>query len=369
MLLYPMPLSHLSRTLQSQLQIARLNHPLWSFRHILGGLRLAQKWFLHPDGTAPTPLALAWYLTHACPEKCDFCNVSRALKTAQPHLRFKDARSLIDALVPTIPVVALGGGEPMAHPDVIDIIRHIHTRNGRVFIVTSGTPIGPSLARELARSNPEMIMISLLGPEPIHDQRMGRTGAFKRTLAAIENIQQHRDRRKSRLIINCAISPSETAILPDVVRIAKDLGVDALRFSWLSFMSPTEQSTLPIAEPYFILPEEEIRAFDLDLLWNAVHKIQREETPFVQFLPRLSKSEFQAWFQGSGVERACLSLWHTLFLRPDAVVVPCGHMQNQELGSLKQHPLDDIWNHQAFKALRIQQRQKPFQMCKRCCKV
>ena len=45
-----------------------------------------------------------------------------------------------DTLVPKIPVVALGGGEPMAHPDVIDIIHHIRSKNGRNAVVTSGTP-------------------------------------------------------------------------------------------------------------------------------------------------------------------------------------------------------------------------------------
>ena len=364
-----MPLSNLSRTLQSQLLIARLNHPLWSFRHVLGGLKFAKRWFINPDGTAPTPLAIAWYLTHACPENCDFCNVSRALKEEQPHLRFTEARSLIDTLVPKIPVVALGGGEPMAHPDVIDIIHHIRSKNGRVFVVTSGTPVGPGLAKALCKAEPEMIMISLLGPEAIHDSRMGRTGAFKRTVAALDHIQRNRNPRKTRLIINCTISPKEYAMLDEVVEIGRSLKVDAVRFSWLSFMSPEENQKKPTAEPYFVLPAEEIAGFEMEPLIQKLTQIRKQWPQFVQFLPNLSQSELAAWFNGSGVQRHCLSLWHTLFLRPDSIAVPCGHMQNTELGSVLEQPLEGIWNSNAFKAIRLAQRQEAFQMCGRCCKV
>ena len=364
-----MSMTNLSRTLQSQLLIARLNHPLWSFRHVLGGLKFAKRWIINSDGTAPTPLAIAWYLTHACPEKCDFCNVSRALKEEQPHLRFKDARPLIDALVPKIPVVALGGGEPMAHPDIIDIIRHIRGNRGRVFVVTSGTPVGPTLARALCNAEPEMIMVSLLGPEAVHDNRMGRIGAFKRTVAAINHIQNNRNKKRTRLIINCTISPNEHSFLHEVVQIGQTLGVDAIRFSWLSFMSPTEQKILPQAEPYFILPESDIAEFDDEVLWQTVTQIKRQWPQFVQFLPNLSRNELHSWFHGSGVQRNCLSLWHTLFLRPDAVAVPCGHMQNLKMGSLNDTSLETIWNSSEFKSIRQKQRQQSFQMCGRCCKV
>ena len=361
--------SMLLSTVHSQMRIALLNRTLWSRRHLVGGIRLGAKWSIRRNGTAPNPLAMAWYLTHACPEKCDFCNVSRSLEVEYPTLESSRAFELIHRMVPKIPVVALGGGEPMAHPNILPIIRTIHECKGRVFLVTSGTTMGSGKAKALCDENPEMVMISLLGDEPTHDKRMGREGAYLRTISAITNVARYRNPKRTRLIVNCTVSPNEIGILDSVIQIARETGVDALRFSWLSFMSPSESEVLPKAEPYFILPQEDINSFEWRPMWEKVLEIKRKHADLVQFLPALNQREFEQWFDGHGVERACLSLWHTLFVRPDASVVPCGHMQEDSLGNLLSEPLEGIWNSAAFTQLRMSQRNNPFQMCGRCCKV
>ncbi len=351
------------------MRIALLNRTLWTPRHLSGAIRLGKRWSVRPDGRAPTPLALAWYVTHACPEKCNFCNVSRSLEVEYPTLPTTEALQLLDSLVPKIPVVALGGGEPMAHPDILQIIRGIHDRRGRVFLVTSGTTVGQNRAKQLCAEHPEMVMISLLGDEKTHDQRMGREGAYQRTIQAVQNIQRHRNPKRTRLILNCTVSPNEIDLLDAVVEIARANQVDALRFSWLSFMSPTEFAMEPKAEPYFVLPQDAIDQFAWREMWQKVTEIQRQHADIVQFLPSLNQSDFEAWFAGQGVQRACLSLWHTLFMRPDGSVVPCGHMQEDAMGDLRTQSLETVWNDPRFMQLRMQQRKAPFPMCGRCCKV
>lgn len=362
-------LATLGDTIRSQARTALVNRTLWSSRHLLGAVQLSARWSLRPDGTAPQPLAIAWYLTHACPESCDFCNVSRVLEQEVPALPFKSAQALVDRLVPQIPVVALGGGEPMAHPHVLPLIQHIHERGGRVFVVSSGTTIGPSRARELCRLHPEMVAISLLGDQASHDARMGRQGAWRRTLGAIEHIQRHRDPRRTRLIINCTIGPDEASQIDAVVDTARRLGVDALRFTWLSFMSPAQATMPPRAQPYLVLPDAQIAAFDVPALLETVRRVQRDHAGFVQFLPGLDDAQLHQWFTGPGLRRACLSLWHTLFLRPDGQAVPCGHMQDQPLVDALTQPLPEWWNSEPLRALRMTQRSQPFEMCARCCKI
>ena len=119
----------------------------------------------------------------------------------------------------------------------------------------------------------------------------------------------------------------------------------------------------------YFLAAEEIAEFETEPLIQKLTQIKNQWPQFVHFLPNLSQSELAAWFNGSGVQRHCLSLWHTLFLRPDSIAVPCGHMQNTELGSVLKKPLEGIWNSNAFKSIRLAQRQEAFQMCGRCCKV
>ena len=361
----------LRATISSQIRIATLNRSLWS----IGMLRSAvgAYWSVRTNqhGRAPSPLAVAWYVTHACPEQCDFCNVSRALEVEYPHLELSKACDVVDRVINSTQVFALGGGEPMAYPHIVPLIKHIKSRNGRVFIVTSGTTLSRSKAKELCAADPEMLMFSMLGDEKTHDMRMGRAGAFQRLISSIQTVLEFRV--NSRVILNCAIGPLDTDSIPQVINISKNLGVDALRFSWLSFMTDSENSVEPVAEPYHIVEPGTVNSSEWLNGFQRLSKLRKHigkaENGFVQFLPHLSDSELRNWFLGAGVSRTCLSLWHTLFLRPDGTIVPCGHMQSTHLGNIQSQSLESIWNGETLSSLRLSQRQNPFQMCGRCCKI
>jgi len=364
------PLPGLVRTVGSQAHTAWLNRTLWSPRHLLGAVRLPLHWALRRDYSAPHPLALAWYLTHACPEACDFCNVTQALDQEQPAMSPAQAGALVDRLVPRIPVVALGGGEPMVYPGVVDLIDRIQHRGGRVFLVTSGTPVGPGRAGDLARMGPAMIMVSILGDEASHDRRMGRAGTWRRATAAVRALVAARDPHRTRIILNCTVGPQDAEVLPAVAALARELGVDGLRFTWLSFLGASERSDHDQDSLYHVIPDAELAAFDPAPLLAAAAAVEAEYGHFVEFLPRLSPAERQAWFRpGGGVDRRCLSLWHTLFLRPDGQVVPCGHLQEAPLGSLLDQDLGGLWNGAPLREVRRAQGASPFSICHRCCKV
>ncbi|MES2643071.1 MAG: radical SAM protein [Myxococcota bacterium] len=355
---------------RSQARTAWVVRGLWSLPQLARGVQLPVSWYVRRDGTAPLPMAACHYVTYECPEACTFCNVTQVVEDWTQALSPADQIKLIDKLVPAIPTLAIGGGEPLAHPGILDYYARVKARGGRIFTVTSGTTLGPGKAKKLAAIAPDVVMFSLLGDEAGHDAAMGRVGAFQRTVGGLSNFLTERDPRKTRVIVNCAVSLENARSLRPVVDLSKKLGVDAVRFTWLSFLTESERANEPHDVTYLVLPDERLTAFDPGPTLAEARALQIDHRGYVTFHPRLDEAERRAWYTaGGGVERRCHTLWHTMFLRPDASVVPCGHLFSEPVGNLLTDDLDTVWNHPRLKQERLAQWKTPFEVCKRCCKV
>lgn len=356
--------------IRSQARTAWVVRGLWSLPQLARAVELPISWYVRPDGRAPLPLAACQYITYACPEECTFCNVTQVVEDWTTPLSESDQIRLIDRLIPRIPTLAIGGGEPLAHPGILDHYARIKQRGGRIFTVTSGTTLGASKAKKLAAIGPDVVMFSLLGDEAAHDKAMGRAGAWQKTVGGLSNFLQERDPKRTRVIVNCAVSLDNPMGMRAVVDTARRLGADAVRFTWLSFLTDTERLRERHKVTYLVLPADQVAAFDPAPTLAEARALEQEGRGYVTFHPKLSDVERQAWYrEGGGVERHCYTLWHTLFMRPDASVVPCGHLFDEPLGNLLTDDLDDVWNHPRMRQIRLEQWKQPFEVCRRCCKV
>ena len=355
---------------RSQAHTAWVVRRLWSLPQLARAMELPVSWFVRRDGTAPAPIAACQYVTYACPEACTFCNVTQVVEDWTQPLSDSDQIKLIDKLVPIVPTLAIGGGEPMAHPGILDHYQRIKMRGGRIFTVTSGTTLGASKAKKLAAIGPDVVMFSLLGDEAAHDRAMAREGAWQKTVAGLSNLLHERDPKRTRVIINCAVSLDNATGLRAVAEMGRKLGADAVRFTWLSFLTDEEKKAETHRITYLTVDEATLNAFDPAPVMAEARALERDFRGYVTFHPVLDEAQRHAWYRpGGGVSRHCHTLWHTLFLRPDASVVPCGHLFDDPVGNLLRDDLDTVWNHPRLKAERMKQWAKPFPVCQRCCKV
>ena len=356
--------------LRAQVEKAWSVRGLWSLPQLARGIQLPVSWFVRRDGSAPTPIAACQYITYACPEACTFCNVTQVVEEWAQPLSESDQIKLIDKLVPRVPTLAIGGGEPMAHPGILEHYARIKKRGGRIFTVTSGTSLGPAKAKKLAAIGPDVVMFSLLGDEASYDRAMAREGAWQRTVGGLSNLLQYRDPKQTSVIVNCAVSLDNAWTLRNVVKMGRELGVDAVRFTWLSFLTDTERARETHKVTYYVIPSAQLAAFDPGPTLAEARALERDHRGFVSFNPSLDDVERREWYrEGGGVQRKCHTLWHTLFLRPDASVVPCGHLFEEPVGNLLTDDLDTVWNHPRMKEVRLAQWSKSFEVCKRCCKM
>ncbi|MBN1335816.1 MAG: radical SAM protein [Deltaproteobacteria bacterium] len=356
--------------LRSQARTAWLHRTLWKPSQLVRAAMLPIRERRSRDGRAPRPLILAWYVTFACGESCSFCNVTRVLAHWGSALDGPGARRVLDRLVPQIPTVAFGGGEPLAHPDILDLVARVGRLGGRVFLATSATRMVPEVARGLARAAPRIVQASLLGDETVHDSLTGVPGGWRRRVDGIANLLASRDPRRTRVVVNTVLSSENAGVLDRVVRLAQTLGVDGVHFTYLSFVTRSELAGEARNPTCLCLPDEDLRGIRPREILAALHRAQAAWPGHVTVQPRLDPSEAMSWFSvDGGVDRDCPSLWHTLFLRPDGSLVPCGHLLESPV---RVHPADDLdeaWNHPSMRALRQARRAGSFSFCRRCCKV
>ncbi len=88
--------------------------------------------------------------------------------------------------------ITLSGGEPLLHPEIVEIVRAAADAGLRASLSTSGDPLTPDLARTLAASGVHGVNLSLDAFADEHDRRRGREGLFARALGMADYLKELR---------------------------------------------------------------------------------------------------------------------------------------------------------------------------------
>jgi MoaA/NifB/PqqE/SkfB family radical SAM enzyme len=126
------------------------------------------------------------------------------------------------------PLVFLGGfGEPLTHPDIVEMVTQVKALGAKVELITNGTLLTPDLSRRLIAAGLDVLWLSLDGatPESYADVRLG--AALPQVL---NNITRFRDARprayfpKPEIGIAFVAMKRNIADLPDLLHLGRSLG-------------------------------------------------------------------------------------------------------------------------------------------------
>ncbi len=194
------------------------------------GLRLAG--FLDASTPEPSPArGRAWrlhlYLTEGCNLRCRHCAVVDGARSARA-LGGHVVRRLVDeASSGGAEAIALSGGEPLLHEDALDLLGYAALR-GKTLLASNATLIDERAAARLVEMG-IVVQVSLDGATPeVHDAIRG-PGAFDRAWRGIDALVQRGVR--GRLALNATLMRPNLAQALDIVNLAKERGVAAVRFS------------------------------------------------------------------------------------------------------------------------------------------
>ena len=128
-------------------------------------------------------------LTNSCQLRCQGCWVD--VDKPRRMLSLEETNRLInDAKQQGCSFFGLLGGEPLLHPNLLDILRAHPDCYFQLF--TNGHLLTDELAGEFAQIGNVTPLISIEGSQTISDQRRGRPNVYSKTLTGLENCRRHR---------------------------------------------------------------------------------------------------------------------------------------------------------------------------------
>lgn len=127
-----------------------------------------------------------------CNFRCQHCYVHDSASEGDARLSLDEVRSVADQFHDLNAwEVGIQGGEPLAFPDLYDLIEAIGPSRFYVCIITNGYLMKPVTAERLAKSGVDRVAVSIDGfTSEQHDVLRAKKGSFDRCLKALEMVKQ-----------------------------------------------------------------------------------------------------------------------------------------------------------------------------------
>lgn len=265
--------------------------------------------------------------------------------------------------------VMLTGGEPLIHPHLAELVELLAASGLALTIATNGIVL-PLHAGLVARYGTELI-VSLDGPQPIHDRLRGVPGAFAQLAAGVAKVK---DANPDLPVSGrCTVQHGNFRYLRQTVDAAHKLGLDRISFLPADVISEAfglkgganrkqmRQVTLAPADLPHLAAEiealEQDCAADFAAAYIAEAPLKLRHRIWHYFAALLGQGEF--------IPPACNAPWVSAVIEPDGSVRPC--FFHRPLGNLfQQGSLEALLNAPESLAWRRRLNHKPHDLCRRC---
>lgn len=323
-----------------------------------------------------SPLTINFLITSRCNFKCNMCSYSLKKDSVTSEISGNNIERFLNSRFGFAPFIFFSGGEPFVREDMLDILAIVKRHGIKCGVNTNGYLLDSLKIKKLIGLEPELIVFSLHGPQKIQDAITGVEGSYDRVTENILSFCKSK-RKTTKVILSCSITKANLDYLEEVPPLAKRLGVDAVKFEHLNFISSQE---IKINDSYFREDNHSLSTLiddfgnteegRIEKLIDTLRKIKQKYRGFVLVKPDLSDSEVRNWYADIfNSKRKCFFIWHSIFVRPDGAVIPCQFMQDYELGNIKEDGLREIFSGDRIVALRGLLRKQLLPECLRCCKL
>ncbi|MDP3041948.1 MAG: radical SAM protein [Candidatus Omnitrophota bacterium] len=349
---------------------------VFSLRNIFKGSLSYIFYILGIDKICFNPITIHFLITFSCNFNCSMCSLAASKNIACKILTPQDIEKFLLAQKKFKPFIFFCGGEPFMRSDFVEVLKVVKKYNFKCGINSNGYMLDGDKIKEITGLGVELIIFSLHGQEAVHDAITGVKGSYSKSLENISLFCKNKSKR-SRVIISCTINKTNIDSLEEIPLIAKRLGVDAVKFEHLNFLSSLEAEA---ARKYFSGDSHSLNALITDFydnngefahkLINTLTKIKKKHKGFVFVKPDLTNEEIKNWYSNSfNSKRKCFFIWHSIFIRPDGIVVPCQFLKDYELGDISKNGLRHIFVNDKSTYLRKILRNQLLPECPRCCKL
>ncbi|MFT8885425.1 MAG: pyrroloquinoline quinone biosynthesis protein PqqE [Acetobacter papayae] len=279
--------------------------------------------------TTSPPMSLLAELTHRCPLQCPYCSNPLRLDPRTSELDTATWRRVMDeAATMGVLQVHFSGGEPMARPDLPDLVRHAAGVGLYSNLITSGVLLNPTSLDALAKAGLDHIQLSFQDalPDPA-DRVANMAGAHAKKLEAARLIVAE----GMPLTLNFVVHRQNAERVPDMLALAEQLGARRVE------IAHTQYYGWGLLNRDALLPDRDQLALTEQAVAEARTRLTGRMT--IDFVtPDYYAEE----------PKPCMGGWGQRFMNisPTGRVLPCHAAEsipNVEFPSVTEASLADIW--------------------------
>lgn len=318
-------------------------------------------------------------LTNTCNAHCKMCQYesSNRLNTNVEQLSLEDIKKLVNEMAPYSPNISfVGGGEPLTHKGIVDIVKYIHSKGLFVGLTTNGLLL-KEYAKDLALAGLDYVTVSLDGPAEIHNKIRGVKNCYEKAIEGIKEIKKHG---------NVIVQTSTTVFdmnYDKILDLLKDLSgcpID-VKFGALmmNFINVDQVKKHNMSCGGFFKAEAinydslDLGSIDTDIFLGMMETAEKEYGMMWMYRPR-TKKDLTDYFTNADKlihKEQVRCPWLYATITNTGNVVFCIDVVNNDgmvLGNFKERSFKAVWNgDKANEFRRFLEKNERFHVCSRCC--
>lgn len=324
-------------------------------------------------------------ITNLCNLNCSTCmrNVWDEPMGMMDMPTFERILQNIQGLDP-LPTVFIGGfGEPLAHPQFLEMVAAVRKLGAQVEFITNGIMLSEEVVKTLVDLNVQRVWVSIDGatPSSYADVRLGdELPRVTENLYQMQRVKVSKSRSRPRLGIAFVAMKKNIQDLPDVIRLGKNVGAD--QFSVSNLLPHTAEQKQEILylrsmddmelqpsrwSPEVILPRMDLNALTIEVIdqvmkSNNLLNLARQPLKMaVDSCPFLEKGSVSIRWDGE--ISPCLPLLHTHQSYLDDRL-RINHAYS--FGNINEKALTEIWQSSEYVKFRERLQSFDFSFCTYC---
>jgi pyrroloquinoline quinone biosynthesis protein E len=287
---------------------------------------------------APTPLALIAELTHRCPLHCVYCSNPLELKSRADELSTEVwSRVFREAAEAGVLQIDFTGGEPLARPDLVDLICSARGAGLYVNLITSGLPLDEARLDEIVQAGLDHIQLSFQGATEDSANEFSGTKAYAHKLRVLEWLKS----RHVALTLNFVIHRRNIDKIAEMLALGESSSAGRIEFANVQYYG------WAFANREDLLPAREQLDRSIEFLKRAQERL-RGKIQVEYVVP-----DYYAKYP-----KACMGGWgqKLMLVTPNGDALPCHAAQiipGMHFDNLKDHSVREIWEKsEAFQKFR-----------------
>ena len=302
--------------------------------------------------TMPRPLALIAELTHRCPLHCVYCSNPLELSQRSTELPTEAwSRVFREAAELGVLQADFTGGEPLARPDIVELVRAARASGLYVNLITSGLPLDETKLAALVEAGLDHIQLSFQGARAETADEVSGTKSHAQKLRVLDWLRGHR----VAVTLNFVIHRRNIDQLEEMLALAESSCATRVEFANVQYYG------WAFANREHLLPTRQQLDRSVEFVKTAQERLQGK-----------MRIEFVVPDYYAKYPKPCMGGWgrKLMLITPSGDALPCHAAQiipGLSFENVKARSLREIWEHSsAFQKFRGEDwMQEPCKTCNR----